>query len=924
MKNIGIVTILAIFLCTGLLAKPASVTSLKNDAARAKTSFNQLRTNFPGVQIYKTNDRNTRIYGNAFGYGSDPISAAGDFISDYSYVLGVVPTDLIPESRLKNKAHTIPVMYDRTTGEYKFTLVYYSQYRDGIPVFQSEVRLLVRNDADYPLVLASSSLRHLGDFRVENSGIDIELIRSTIQTDNPNLTEYSDARAVIWAGIDSKDAAPRLAVEVAGFNDFPERWLYVIDMASGEILYKEDRIIFEDVAGNVSGLATEGTASEQCEAEIEMPLPYARVNIGATVAYTDISGDFIIPNSGTSDVTVQSQMWGQWFRVFNYTGAEAQLSETVTPPGPVDFLQNPSNTELVLSQVNAYIQANIMRDLVLVHNPSYPGVFDRPEFPIYVNRTDGYCPGNAWYDPGDESMNYCKAGGGYPNTAWQSVIDHEYGHHLVNMAGSGQGQYGEGMGDVMAILIANEPELGVGFFGDCNDPLRNADNTIQYPCSGGIHDCGQLISGCVWSTRLAFTSGHFPSGYMETLANLAINSMLLHTGSEITPQITIDWLTLDDDDANLDNGTPNFDEICTGFGAHNMDCPEITPIWFEYPDGQPEMVGPDVETAVRVLVHTGAVVPVAGSGIMYYSIDGSPFQLGTMVEVGLNEYDAMLPATACNSSIEWYVGAQATGFGTVTSPSDAPASTNKAIVATELVIPFQDDFETDLGWSVSGGSWARGVPTGGGGSYGSPDPTSGVTGPSVFGYNLSGDYENSMSERHLTSPAIDCSEMSGVNLKFWRWLGVEQPSYDHAYLRVSNNGSAWTTIWENGEEVSDGSWTEYVYDISAIADGEPTVYLRWTMGTTDGSWTYCGWNIDDVRLSSFTCSAPSYMCGDANGDDVVNLADAGHIINYVFQDGATPDPIGSGDANCDGTVNIADGVFIINYVFKDGTEPCCP
>ena len=37
-------------------------------------------------------------------------------------------------------------------------------------------------------------------------------------------------------------------------------------------------------------------------------------------------------------------------------------------------------------------------------------------------------------------------------------------------------------------------------------------------------------------------------------------------------------------------------------------------------------------------------------------------------------------------------------------------------------------------------------------------------------------------------------------------------------------------------------------DISDIADGEETVYLRWTMGDTDLTTHYCGWNIDDVEI----------------------------------------------------------------------------
>ena len=42
-------------------------------------------------------------------------------------------------------------------------------------------------------------------------------------------------------------------------------------------------------------------------------------------------------------------------------------------------------------------------------------------------------------------------------------------------------------------------------------------------------------------------------------------------------------------------------------------------------------------------------------------------------------------------------------------------------------------------------------------------------------------------------------------------------------------------------------------DISAIADGQSTVYLRWTQGTTDNSWQYSGWNIDDVQIQALGC-----------------------------------------------------------------------
>ncbi len=163
----------------------------------------------------------------------------------------------------------------------------------------------------------------------------------------------------------------------------------------------------------------------------------------------------------------------------------------------------------------------------------------------------------------------------------------------------------------------------------------------------------------------------------------------------------------------------------------------------------------------------------------------------------------------------------------------------------ELLYSFTMD--TDPGWSTQG-QWAFGQPVGGGGAYGSPDPTSGYTGSFVYGYNLAGDYLNNMSQYWLTSQALDCSGYRDITVRFQRWLGVEDPSFDHAIFQASNDGVTWQTVWQNTSYIDDGAWVEVSYNIDVIADEQPTVYLRWGMGTTDGSVVYCGWNIDDVEI----------------------------------------------------------------------------
>ncbi len=237
--------------------------------------------------------------------------------------------------------------------------------------------------------------------------------------------------------------------------------------------------------------------------------------------------------------------------------------------------------------------------------------------------------------------------------------------------------------------------------------------------------------------------------------------------------------------------------------------------------------------------------------------------------------------------------------------------------------------DTNPGWTTQD-QWAFGQPTGGGGEYGGPDPTSGHTGLNVYGYNLAGDYANTLPERHLTSTAIDCSNLSGVTLKFWRWLGVEVSSYDHAYVRVSNNGSTWTTVWQNSAQLAETSWTQVEYDISALADGQATVYLRWTMGTTDGSWRFCGWNIDDVEIWGVG-SAGSCSDGILNQDEVridcggvcpaCNCTSDGACANGMYCDGAeTCDAYGECQAGT--AVNCNDGIGCTDDSCNEGTDSC--
>lgn len=209
---------------------------------------------------------------------------------------------------------------------------------------------------------------------------------------------------------------------------------------------------------------------------------------------------------------------------------------------------------------------------------------------------------------------------------------------------------------------------------------------------------------------------------------------------------------------------------------------------------------------------------------------------------------------------------------------------------------------TNPGWTTQG-AWAYGVPTGSCG-----DPSSGATGSNVYGYELNGCYANSIGTTYyLTTTAINMSGFVNSKLRFQKWNGMESASYDHANIQVSNNGTTWTTVYNHaGGTFQDTAWSQVTYNIAAVADNQPTVYIRWGLGTTDGSVTRSGWNIDDVEiLASSTCAGS--VNGDVNNDTKVDGADVdGFTKAYIAPGSVTTQQKCSADMDDDGDVDDVD------------------
>ena len=217
---------------------------------------------------------------------------------------------------------------------------------------------------------------------------------------------------------------------------------------------------------------------------------------------------------------------------------------------------------------------------------------------------------------------------------------------------------------------------------------------------------------------------------------------------------------------------------------------------------------------------------------------------------------------------------------------------------------YSEDFDSgDPLWTTTG-SWEHGIATSGGEDPGT-DHTSGNTNNFVYGQNLGGNYSNNVDE-YLQTPAFDCSTSNGVSLTYWRHTYVEN-DWDKSYVEISTDGSTWTDL---GEPLfpQDVAWTEVTIDISAYADNQATVYIRWGLNS-DGFVTYGGWNIDDFSLSAQCSSTPNapvisaYPAVIQEGENVLlnGSYDTGTLHWYI--NACRADEIGTGNQLTETPIN---------------------
>ncbi len=868
----------------GLVMVWSSGAAGRDAAAALPDGAVMLQQMYPGARAYLDQGRVRCVYGVPMTWGGTPDAAASQFIQFHGGAFGVGALTLQPR-------WSTPVQNGR------FTAYAYQQFIDGLPVEHGNARVLVLNGAVPRVVYAAGTLaaKPAGGWP-EARVTGAQAVQSVKGMENGfgGLPVFTTPTAAVWQG-EWPTTAARRTWKFEGFAPgigSNRSYTFFVDMATGVLLETRDEVIETDVTGTVRGWGTPGTNPDLAtNPPVLMAMPEIQMSIqGGSNAFSERDGDFTIANPGTSAVTVTSNLsGGRWVNVNPNGVAELSLNlPGVVPPGNVDAIYNtpqptPANSPNT-AQVNAFVHANNIHNYYSDRAPGFTGI--NAVLPANTG-VAGQC--NAFFTTGPPlSINFYNVGGGCNNSAYSSVIAHEYGHFVVNRLGLAQGAFGEGFSDTGAVLLYDDPIVGKSFY-QTGAFIRNVDTANQqYPCSSGaIHTCGQIVAGVWWDARVNFGAAFGSAPGLDMTRDLQVAwSQITVGGSGLNsahPQTAIEVLTVDDDDGNLGNGTPHYGLICNAFDQHNIDCPPLALVQFQYPNGLPQSIAPDQITTVRVDVVPLNGTPVPNSGQMSVSVNGGAFQTTPMTQIGTNQYEGAFPATACATSLDnirFHFSVGTVQAGPMTDPPGAPGSFFTTTSAASLSVALIDTFETNTGWSGVGpgdnattGRWNRM----------DPQPTAAQPGDDVTpgagvicwvtdgnaGATI-GDFDVDGGQTTLTTPLLDLSALPDAKVSYWRWYSNNQgaaPNADTFVISISNNhGGAWTvveTVGPAGPQAG-GGWFFNEFNVADVI--APTSQVRIRFIASDlASGSIVEAAVDDFKAVQINCEAGCYADCDESG-----------------------------------------------------------
>jgi hypothetical protein len=170
-----------------------------------------------------------------------------------------------------------------------------------------------------------------------------------------------------------------------------------------------------------------------------------------------------------------------------------------------------------------------------------------------------------------------------------------------------------------------------------------------------------------------------------------------------------------------------------------------------------------------------------------------------------------------------------------------------------------------------------------------------------------GGHNSTIGLRDTLSPLFEAYEVDMVFSGHSHFYQRNGPINGVTYMIAAGGGAPLHTPAES-------SWTQYAekchhcVHFSVWPDS-----LKFKMVRTDGS-------VGDSLVYQAKEKPPA-VCGDVDGDGVIDIGDVVYLINYLFIGGFPPDPLWVGDTDFDGLVDLVDVVYLVNYLFLSGPPP---
>jgi hypothetical protein len=353
-----------------------------------------------------------------------------------------------------------------------------------------------------------------------------------------------------------------------------------------------------------------------------------------------------------------------------------------------------------------------------------------------------------------------------------------------------------------------------------------------------------------------------------------------------------------------------------------------------YPSGVPTMLAPNAATTVAVSIgsaYGGTVVP--GSEKLFFGLNGNPLDSSALSSLGGGNYQATLPAQTCDNRYRFFVGATEASTGPIYLPIDT-ARPNDAIVATTSSVSFDDNFEIDKGWTVSGapadGPWTRGVPAGFG-LRGDPVHDFDGSGQCWLTDNVNGNSDVDNGTTILTSPTFDISGAANAYIQFALWYSNATgaaPYGDVFRIYITNdNGAVWTAAKMIGPvQYANGGW--YVHSLWVGDYVTPSNQMKMRFEASDDANGSCvEAALDAFKVTTYNCSPPTCCAGttgNINTIGIVDLSDLSALVSYLTGGGYVLPCEPEANINNVGIVDLSDLSALVSYLTGGGyVLPSC-